>query len=70
MTYFIIIYKQIINYTGEDLNPHPPRGAPYKSVTGNTVEESSALRIEFFMGVKGKGSQGKPTVSLLPIIVN
>jgi hypothetical protein len=27
-------------------------GAPYKSVTGNTAEESSAERIEFFEGVK------------------
>jgi len=29
-------------------------GAPYKSVTGNTAEESSAERIEFFEGVNIK----------------
>jgi glycosyl transferase family 25 len=29
----------------------PQRGAPFKSVTGNTAEESSAEQIEFFEGV-------------------
>jgi hypothetical protein len=39
-------------YTGEDLNRHPLQGASCKSVTGNLLEESSAVRIKFFKGVK------------------
>jgi hypothetical protein len=38
-------------YTSEDLNPHPPRGSSYKCGTGNLLENSSAMRIEFFKGV-------------------
>ena len=32
-------------YTSEHLNPHPQRGAWFQIVTGNLVEELSALRI-------------------------
>ncbi len=38
-------------YTSEDLKPHPTGDAIIKSVTGNLVEESSAMPIEFFNGV-------------------
>ena len=40
-----------IIYTSEDLNPHSNRGVLFKSVTGNLVVNSSAVRIEFFNGV-------------------
>ena len=32
-------------YTSKDLNPHPRRGGSFKYVTGNLVEELSAMRI-------------------------
>ena len=37
-------------YTSEDLNSHPKRGA-IQTITGNLVEELSAVRISFFNGI-------------------
>ena len=39
------VLKPLKNYTSEDLNPPPVGGAPFKYVTGNLVEELSAMRI-------------------------
>jgi hypothetical protein len=48
-----MIVKNMI-YTSEDLKPHPIGGAMVQTVTSNLVEDSSAMWIEIFNGVKIK----------------
>jgi hypothetical protein len=40
-----------MNYTSEDLKPHPKGCYMVQTVTGNLLEISSAMRIEIFKGV-------------------
>ena len=51
---YIIFYYRVC--TDERFESAPQGGVPFKSVTGNLVEEFTALRFEFLNGVKN-GSQ-------------